>query len=178
MPRPRGHCRPCEAGELVPGSSPADGHAGVEPAAKEIAAQADIPGVPSKAPQGGRRQRQTDRQVRERARSEQPQGPEQKARLPWAQPARPAAHATTRRTKENRIPSPADKWDQLCRQPEPTRVAWVKQGKRLAPGARLPWAQPDRGTASERARRAGVPGAILRAAGVTPMRQTAGVTAL
>jgi len=178
MPRLQGHSRPREAGELVPGSSPADGHAGVEPAAKETAAQTDIPGAPSKAPQGGRRQRPTDRKVREHARSEQPQGLEQKARLPWAQPARPAAHATTGRTRENRTPSPADRWGRLCRQPELTRVAWVQQGERLAPGARLPWAPPDRGTASERARRAGVPGATLRAARVTPMRRTAGVTAL
>ena len=72
----------------------------------------------------------------------------QPARLPWAQPARQAARVGAE-WHETQTPSPADKWDKQSRQLGMPQAAGVQQEERLTPETRLPWAQPDRGTASE-----------------------------
>ena len=86
MPRLQGHCRLRGVGELVPGSRPADRHAGGAPAAREPAVQAEIRAAQSDLPQRGRRLRLIDRPARGEERYEQLHGQAQEARRPWAQP--------------------------------------------------------------------------------------------
>ena len=142
MLRLQGHCRLRGVGELVPGSRPADRHAGGAPAAREPAVQVEIRAAQSDLPQRGRRLRLIDRPARGKERYEQLQGQAQEARRPWAQPARLAARVKAKREQKCQSPSPADKRDHPCRPLRPPPAARVQKKEGLAPEARLPWAQP------------------------------------
>ena len=72
MPRLQVHCRLRGVGEPVPGSRPADRHAGGAPAAREPVVQVEIRVAQLDLPQRRRRQRRMDRPARGQERYEQP----------------------------------------------------------------------------------------------------------
>lgn len=180
MPRLQGHCRLREVGELVPGSSPADGHAGGAPAARGPEAQDGIRVAQSTLPQRGQRQRLMERPVRRHERHEQLQGQVQEARLPWAQPARLAARVRAKCKQKGQSLGPADIRDHPCCPLRPPPAARVQQQEgKLAPEDELHWTQPDRGTASGRAKGGGAPEYEgSGSAKETPLRRTAAEAAL
>ena len=163
----------------MPGSSPVDGHAGGAPAAREPEAQVEIRVALSTLPQRGQRQRLMERPARGHETHEQLRGQVQEARLPWAQPARLAARVRAKCKQKGQSLSPADKRDHPCFPLRPPPVARVPQQEGPAPEAQLHWTQPDRGTASGRAKGGGAPEYEgSGSAKVSPLRRTAAEAAL
>ena len=120
-----------------------------------------------------------ERPVRGHERHEQLQGQVQEARLPWAQPARLAARVRAKCKQKGQSLSPADKRDHPCCPLRPPPAARVPQQEGPAPEAQLHWTQPDRGTASGRAKGGGAPEYEgSGSAKVSPLRRTAAEAAL